>query len=362
LYQWGQEKTKEWIRDFERWRADEAVNENKKLVSEIVNKGGAPRVTDEEQDEIVRMVSAITPSFGKDGEAKERLVKAVSEAWVQKPMRRLVRDLWDSFGHAEDAPPAAFTTVIERLSSYSVPESLNLAVIFAQRAFALTRLHDYVHHGREVDLQKLIERFPWIIEPDLAVLTANESLKTGVAKAEALGHLIQGRRVVAGIPDKNKPDFVFLASPESKQIVIVELKNPQEDLTVDNRIQLQDYMEWVAINYVGSKITGYLIGRKPEHMSSPYTGLNIVHWNDVLQRSRARNLELLSAMLLRTGSSASTDARAIDAVELGGAEARAMLERLAQEHTEIKELMDSFELIPVAAAAAPGPDGSQSTN
>ena len=166
-------------------------------------------------------------------------------------------------------PPEAFTQVVEKLSSHSVPESLNLAVVFAQRAFALTRLYEYVHHGTEVDLQKLIERFPWIVEPDLAVLTANQALKTAIRKAENLGHIPSGRRTtVGGVPESNKPDFVFLSSPEERQIVIVELKNPQEDLTLANRVQLQDYMTWFEANYPDAHLRGYLIGRNSTNMSS----------------------------------------------------------------------------------------------
>src|SRR5262249_39739107 len=157
LYDWGQESTREWVAKFEEWRKGLEEVDNRKIVEATVRSGGAPKVTEPEEEEIVRLVSTITPSFGKDIKAKERLVKAVSEAWVQTPMRKLVRDLWASVGHGGAMPPAAFTTVIERLSSHSVPESLNLAVVFAQRAFALTRLHDYVHHGSEVNLQKLVE-------------------------------------------------------------------------------------------------------------------------------------------------------------------------------------------------------------
>jgi hypothetical protein len=345
LYDWGQKKVGGWIAKFEEWRSGLEQNDNRVLVQSAIRTGEAPKVTEAEEEEIVRLVSTITPSFGKDTEEKKRLVKAVSEAWVQTPMRKLVRDLWASVGQGGDMPPAAFTTVVERLSAHSVPESLNLAVVFAQRAFALTRLHDYVHHGSEVDLQRLLEKFPWIVEPDLAVLTANQQLKTAIDKAEALGQIPKGRRVnVAGVPDANKPDFVFLSSPEEHQIVIVELKNPQEDLTIDNRKQLEDYMTWFETHYPDAEITGYLIGRKPHRMKPKYEGLAILPWTDVLQRSRARNLELLAAMLLRTGTGGAADARVADAIQLGGREAKALLERLATEHKEIRDLMKSFEV------------------
>ncbi|HEY7449013.1 MAG TPA: ATP-binding protein [Vicinamibacterales bacterium] len=346
LYEWGQRKVGSWVGRFEEWRGGLEQEDNRKLVHEVTRAGQAPKVTEPEEEEIVRLVSSITPSLGKDTEEKKRLVKAVSEAWVQTPMRKLVRDLWSSVGKGGDMPPAAFTKVVERLSVHSVPESLNLAVVFAQRAFALTRLHDYVHHGDEVDLQKLVEKFPWIVEPDLAVLTANQQLKTAIEKAETLGQIPKGRRVnVGGVPDKNKPDFVFLSSPEERQIVIVELKNPQEDLTIDNRKQLEDYMTWFEAHYPDAEISGFLIGRKPNRMKPKYEGLTILPWTDVLQRSRARNLELLAAMLLRTGSGGVADARAADAIQLGGPEAKALLERLAYEHKEIRDLMNSFEIV-----------------
>ena len=59
----------------------------------------------------------------------------------------------------------------------------------------------------------------------------------------------------------------------------------------------------------------------------------------------ARNVELLAAMLLRTGPTGAADARAADAIQLGGPEAKALLEQLAREHNEIRELMESFQSV-----------------
>ena len=346
LYEWGKDKVRTWVSEFEKWRRIQEENDNRKIVRATVSARAAPKVTEPEEEQIVLLVSRITPAFGKDEASKKRLIQAVSDAWIQTPMRELVRDLWASVGEGGVMPPAAFTQVVEKLSSHSVPESLNLAVVFAQRAFALSRLHDYVHHGSEVNLQKLLETFPWIIEPDQAVLTANQQLKTAVKKAEELGQIPSGRRVnVGGVPDKNKPDFVFMSSPEEHEIVVVELKNPQEDLTLENRMQLQDYLGWFEAHYPNAQRRGYLIGRKPNNMPSPYEKLTILSWTEVLRRSRARNLELLAAMLLKTGPGAESDARTADAIQLGGVEANELLERLGSKHQEIRTLMNSFEVI-----------------
>ena len=138
---------------------------------------------------------------------------------------------------------------------------------------------------------------------------------------------------------------MFLSSPEEHQILVVELKNPQEDLTIENRKQLEDYMTWFETHYPEAEIRGYLIGRKPNKMEAKYAGMTILPWTEVLSRSRARNLELLAAMLLRTGAGGADDVRVADAIELGGPEAKRLLERLAMEHAEIQELMTSFEVI-----------------
>jgi hypothetical protein len=219
-----------------------------------------------------------------------------------------------------------------------------LAIVFAQRAFALTKLHEYVHTGIEPNLQLLVERFPWIIEPDAAVLTANQPLKSVVEKAEAEGLLPTGRRIaVAGTSNKNRPDFVFLSSPEERDILVVELKSPQETLTIANRKQLEDYMSFLEEHYPEAKISGVLVGKNPgKKLEAKYGNSRIVEWTEVLRLSRARNLELLAAMLLQA-SSANGDTRIETAVKLGGPEAKEMLSRLSLHHEELKGLMKEFE-------------------
>ena len=92
--------------------------ENRKIVQAATRTGGAAKVTEPEEEEIIHLVSTITPTLGKDEAAKRRLVNAVSAAWVQKPMRKLVRDLWASVGKSGDMAPAAFASVVERLSAH----------------------------------------------------------------------------------------------------------------------------------------------------------------------------------------------------------------------------------------------------
>ncbi|EPJ6838999.1 ATP-binding protein [Stenotrophomonas maltophilia] len=344
LFDYGQKLVRKWTAEFHDWRKSNVRQENKQILDEIVKVGRASQVTEEEEREIIDLVSEITPGLGKGPEAdaaKARVIGAVSDAWVQKPMRKLVVDLWSSFGKNSNAPPEAFAEIVERLSAHSIPESLNLAVVFAQRAFALSKLYDYVHNAIETDLQKLIEQFPWIVEPDTAVLTANQGLRTVIRKAEENGQIPTGRRsAVAGVPIANRPDFVFLSSPEDRHFVIVELKSPQEDLSIDNYAQLTDYMNFMRAHYPDADIRGFLIGRSPASLKSYDEKVKIVPWTDVLRKSRARNIELLSAMLIRSGGKA--DERTDEALDLIGPEARQQIDQLAEHHEELRALMNAF--------------------
>src|SRR5690606_3769905 len=108
-------------------------------------------------------------------------------------------------------------------------------------------------------------------------------------------------RRLAAVSEGNRPDFVFLSSPEQRQIVVVELKNPQEDLTIDNRSQLVDYLTWFEAQYPDASLHGYLVGRNSGNLPAMHVGVKIVPWTSILMISRARNLELLAAMLLQAG-------------------------------------------------------------
>ena len=80
---------KSWVSAFEKWREAQEKEDNRRIYS-AVRKQTATTVTEPEREEIIELVSSITPAFGKDAAAKKRLLNAVSDAWVQKPMRRLV--------------------------------------------------------------------------------------------------------------------------------------------------------------------------------------------------------------------------------------------------------------------------------
>ncbi len=254
-------------------------------------------------------------------------------------MRELVKQLWSEFGSNTKSVPQVFSGLIEKLVAYSIPESLNLALVFAQRAFALTKLYDFVHNGQEVDLQRLLEEFPWIMEPDSMFLTANRPLKAVLDEAEKLGNIPQPKKtVVAGTPNTNKPDFVFLTSPDHQDIVVVELKNPQIDLTLENREQLYSYMVYLEDHYPNARLRGYLVGRGTVKMNRADTEL--IPWTEVLKRARARYVTFLAAML----ASVPEDTVKLDTLhEFAGPQVWELLKKMATKSEKLSSIIERYE-------------------
>jgi hypothetical protein len=341
LYDWGRNRVSQWVGKFEQWREKEEVQENRTRVKKAIADGKAPSLSAQEQDRVAELLAKITPSLGKDEDGKELLARSISSAWIQEPMRDLVKQLWSEFGKEGKSVPHVFSGLVEKLVAYSVPESLNLALVFAQRAFALTKLFEFVHTGQEVDLQRLLQDFPWIIEPDRIFLTANQALKTVVLEAEKEGLFPQPpkKKVVAGVPESNKPDFVFLSSPDEADIVVVELKNPQQDLTIENREQLYSYMVFLEAHYPNAHVRGYLVGRTSKPMNMPREDSELLPWTEVLKRARSRYVTFLAAML---ASIPDENVKLNTVRDFAGPEVWELLKKLAAKSPKLEGLISSY--------------------
>lgn len=346
LYSWGEKNTKKWLTDYlayrdkkERQLVDGRLKD--KMASQEI-----PRVTEAERKQLGELIADVRSVIGKDEVAAAKVDSAIAQAWVRKPMRRLVKKLWDKIKLSDD--PIQLSEIIEELRIQLVPESLSLAVEFAQKAYALSLMHELVYKGREVDLQKLAERFPWLINSELEMLSADQSLKRMVLEAEELGLLLPDRgrlKVDSSFQDGQdiRPDFVFLSSPgDKKTIAIVEIKNPQKDLTMANRLQLESYMSFIEQRYSEVMLKGFLIGSNSTGIKAQYSNMTVVSWVDTFLTARRQYLNLLSALLVNTNPDANDD-RMLDIMEFGGQEAWELLKHFAANDERIAELFSEFK-------------------
>ena len=149
------------------------------------------------------LVANATRELGKGNvaeKARDELLSAVSQAWMNLPARKLLKEMWETL-NASSQSGTQFADLASKLREHSVPEAMSLAVTFAQRAYALSILYELVHKQSETNLQLLVEEFPWILQPRGEILTANQQLKTTLQNsADALDEKAPGRRSNAGTP------------------------------------------------------------------------------------------------------------------------------------------------------------------
>ncbi|WP_304270954.1 ATP-binding protein [Brevundimonas naejangsanensis] len=362
LREWGRKKVGSWVDAYRDHRAGLHMLEVKAAASARRASGKSLTFSPAENERLDELVAEATRELGK-GEAAEaardELLTAISQAWVNLPSRKLITGLWDALKPDGSAVP--FTEIAKKLHEHSVPEAMGLALTFAQRAYALTVLTELVHRRSETDIQLLIEEFPWILQPRGEQLSADQWLKTTIDKAAlALGDDEADRagRIIQGISDRERADFVFLTDPQRKKIQIVELKGPRVELTQAHRRQLVDYLDFVEMHYSSAQVTGLLIGRMPDPPINPKDErITARSWDDLLGDCRAAYIDLLASMLEHADVDPG-DTRVELIKQFGGAPVWELLGRLAQADSRLGSLMTRFNpmLDEQAAVGQESPD------
>lgn len=291
------------------------------------------KVTDLEQSSIIGLIKSSTVKYDKK-DIKETL-GIMTKAWMREPVHKLIQDVWQKLGN-RDIELEAINEQIDLLIKYSVPESISLAVEIAQRLNAITCMRDLVFHGREVDMQKLIERFPWLLGKRYSNMTANKTIQTLLDKKN---------RYSSGSMDgqlNKRPDFVFLEDGKS-EIVVIEIKNPKEQLNYDNLLQLIAY-KLALTEKMGIEVYGELIGNNPEALrnaSEKDNSIRVRSWNDVYEQVAHEYFFMLIAMLEKNMDSIdSNDSRILSINEFGGEIMSSMIDKYSQEYDNVKEVSE----------------------
>lgn len=361
LYEWGRKKVRIWLHEHEIWRQTREKDENLKLVQTRMKSGDIPKFSSRENETIASMVSKITPSFGKGTDAdlaKDELLLTVANAWSNRPTRELLKGIWDKLSDGGAGPVGGdISKIVSELTEHSVPEFMGLGVTFSQRAYALSLMYELIYKGREVDLQALLEEFPWILNPEAPLLTANQTLKTTITQAILAedSHKRVGRELRT-VPDSEKPDFVFLCGQRNEEIVVVEIKHPDNELTIENRRQLQDYLDHLSVKNSRSKISGVLIGSKAEGLKIHDERISSLEWGELFERARIAYVEMMAAMLKAANPDAD-DARLAMMAEFGGEQAWELLTNLADKDEDLADLFQKFKKLHTKASV-PVPVGT----
>ncbi len=330
FHQWGAARISHWLEEFRKWRAQQP---KKEIVARIRTMSPNATLTGLEEDALADLLNEVLPSMANDEEAKNRATKSFTEAWTHAPTRMLTKSLWDKVFSSFNAESSVFADIVENLRKSMVPEAMGLAVTVAQRIAAITTMRRMIEESKtETHLQRLIETFPWLLGPKWERLSANQTIKTLIARAHKPDEAM-GEWPIVGDKIRLKPDFVFLSDPgEQEEFIVFELKGPEAGKTLQpvEYEQLSQYLKIIRSAHPARSIVvkGVLVGHDKGGFEETDNRIEIKTWSEVLVEARNLHVEYLRALLLASEPNA-TDARLQQIANFGGKETLILLSRFA---------------------------------
>lgn len=306
LFDWGKEAVLTWLKKYADYRADRLTQEVDK---DIEDTPAYNEILPVEAAALKSLLQKIYPRLDDNGEARKKVCTTMADAWVRKPMRELIKALWDNLGNSDMSVQniSTYTSIISKLKETLVPELLDLGITASMRLYAVRQMLNNINNGAsETHLQRLIEDFPWILNPNWECLTANQEIKTIVKK-------LQGAEGPTNDFDNKRPDFVFvfLSDTENKKIVIIELKGAELDrqITASEYRQLARYIDEVGDRIPNANIEGLLIGHDIPSQDANFINrkdIRVAKWRDILNEAAIMNEDLLKTIIVPNESQRKT--------------------------------------------------------
>lgn len=329
FYEWGSAMLSIWVEGFRKWRKEQP---KKEIIDRIRKLPNAGTLSGTEEEALAELLSNVLPALGNDEEAKNSAASSITAAWTHQPTRQLTQALWSQVFASAGTDTMLFGSLIEQLRNSLVPEAMGLAVTMAQRIAAITTMRKLIESDKtETHLQRLIEKFPWLLGPEWEKLTANETIKT-LVQSKHKPDTDFGEWAIPPAQGILKPDFVFLSDiGEQQEIVVFELKGPEGEKTLQpgEYRQLARYLDIVRSAYSDQKIKveGILVGHAKGGFEEHDKRIKVVTWASVLASARAMHVSYL-ASLLSVSEPSPNDARLKQISDFGGKETMELLARL----------------------------------
>ncbi len=134
-------------------------------------------------------------------------------------------------------------SLVDLFGKTRVAEMASYSQIAAERVRAVRELEGIVlSRAEESNLQELITRAPWLVEPTWTIISKNQALKTFKKLFEDFYHERTGQRVLLGIDMETKrPDFTLVSL--GHRLHVVEIKRPGHPFADDDADRLINYLD-----------------------------------------------------------------------------------------------------------------------
>ncbi|WP_428065372.1 Shedu anti-phage system protein SduA domain-containing protein [Candidatus Proelusimicrobium volucris] len=295
LYNWGTEMVKSAVNKFQEYR--EKIDRDN-FVAELTKARSAgkliPQLSAQEEGDVASIIAKVTASIPE--EKKEEIQELALSSWINEPAWRNLLDTWKELLNSDTLFADKFVQLMKSLQEKAVFCSMTVAMVVAQKIYALALLQQMCNKYKEQDLQRLLESYPWILHPTYDKYQANKAIKTFALTA------YKQRYNVAASTDNDslKPDFIFYSESEN-DILVVELKHPNEDLIQENYTQLSVYIDLLTEKYPTREIKGILIGHNVAGIKNKSPQAIIVKdWDEVIKDSFTLHSSVLKTIIEKT--------------------------------------------------------------
>jgi len=235
LLDWGQAKVREWLGAWLERRAATRLarmQSERPALKEIMD--SLSHYPARERDQLQGIVKRLATTV-EDDEQLEWMVSSIEGAYQDRRFMELVKRL-------DEVGDAALADVMSIFREYEVLESIRLAQVAAARIQVIHTFKKLVETKakEKPDLQDFVKKNPWLLDPAWQVLRHEVSIDTVVAQELAL------------TPEKDEEgrlrlDFFCLA--DSLRVVVVEVKRPGRQATVEEWQRFQRYVAALQAHY-----------------------------------------------------------------------------------------------------------------
>lgn len=266
------------------------------------------------RDAVMRAAKSLVSRVDRDAVQNPRFVeRVVSLAYAVGPHSSLLATLDEVASSTTETVDA----ILELFEKARVVEIYSLGQVAQERVESIEQLFKLVSNPAttEDQLQKLVERAPWILYPDWTPLSFNESLERTRRNFESWYKATYKKEVVTSAIDNpnKKPDFVMLN--HEGRLEVIEIKRPQHE-TEDNEFKRAfGYLEAVnkfiddnaevreLYHEVRLTVVCDAFNLSPEYARLVETDPRIKHksWHDVLQATGRSHEDFLRVVREKQG-------------------------------------------------------------
>lgn len=266
------------------------------------------------RDAVMRAAKSLVSRVDRDAVQNPRFIeRVVSLAYAVGPHSSLLATLDEVASSTTESVDA----ILELFEKARVVEIYSLGQVAQERVESVEQLFKLVSNPAttEDQLQKLVERAPWILYPDWTPLSFNESLARTRRNFESWYQANYGTEIATSAIDdpRKEPDFVMLN--HEGRLEVIEIKRPQHALTDGEFERAFGYLtavdKFIADNaevrelYHEAKLTIVCdtLNLRAEYASLLDTNPQITHkrWHDVLQATSRTHEDFLKVVREKQG-------------------------------------------------------------